>query len=76
MVQVKYRLLHEVNGTWRCIDGLSDLQITACSTVQMAGYYVSSDLQISARITMHWRYINGLSDLQITACNTVQLAVY
>jgi len=38
-VQVIYRLLHAVEFTWRCIDGSSDLQITACSTVQLAVYW-------------------------------------
>jgi len=36
MIQVMYTLLHEVQCNWRCIDGSSEEQITACSTVQLA----------------------------------------
>jgi len=38
MVQVMYRLLHAAQRNWRCIDGLSDVTITACSKVQLAVY--------------------------------------
>jgi len=38
MVQVTYRLLHAVQCNWQCIDGSSDLQINAGSTVQLAVY--------------------------------------
>jgi len=38
MVQMMYRLLHAVQCNWRCIDGSSDIQNTACSTLQLAVY--------------------------------------
>jgi len=38
MDQEIYKLLHAVQCNWRCIDGLCDVQITECSTVQLAVY--------------------------------------
>jgi len=39
MVQVMYRLLHVVQCNWRCIDGSRDVQITACSALQLVVYW-------------------------------------
>jgi len=38
MVEVMYGLLHAVQFNRQCIDGSSDVHITACSTVQLAVY--------------------------------------
>jgi len=39
VVQVIYRLQHAVQCNWRGIGGSIDVQITACSTLQLAVYY-------------------------------------
>jgi len=39
LVQVMYRLLHAVQCNWRCNNGSSDVEITACSTVRLALYW-------------------------------------
>jgi len=39
MVHLKYKLLHAVKCNWRWIAGSSDVQITACITIQLAVYW-------------------------------------
>ena len=77
MFQVIYRILHAVQCYWRCINGSSDVQITACSVVLLEVYWC---FKWYREYCMQYSATGGVLMvqviLQITACSAVQLAVY
>jgi len=77
MVQEVYELQHAVQCTWRCNDGSSDVQSTACSTVQLVEYcWIKWCTDYSTVVQCIWCCIVGLRDVKSTAWSTVWQAVY